>query len=90
MLVLTDLEESGSDVHIDTGIFPFPETVLIADNNKDNKKTDHLDDPFLHLMVHQTRLELVRVAPHAPQTCAYTYSATGASLTIIEYIFDFV
>ena len=42
------------------------------------------------IMVHQTRLELVRVAPHAPQTCAYTYSATGASLTIIEYIFDFL
>lgn len=31
-------------------------------------------------MVHQVRLELAWDAPHAPQTCASTYSATGAYL----------
>ena len=29
-------------------------------------------------MVRSTRLELVRVSPHAPQTCAYADSATTA------------
>ena len=31
-------------------------------------------------MVHQVRLELAWDIPHAPQTCASTYSATGAYL----------
>ena len=30
------------------------------------------------LLVRSTRLELVRVSPHAPQTCAYADSATTA------------
>ncbi len=30
------------------------------------------------IMVHQVRLELAWDCPHAPQTCASTYSATGA------------
>ena len=29
-------------------------------------------------MVHQTRVELAWVTPHAPQACASTISATGA------------
>lgn len=35
-------------------------------------------------MVHQTRFELARVAPHAPQACASTSSAIGALL--LNYI----
>ena len=42
-------------------------------------KKGRLYRPFnLHLLVHQRRFELPRLAAHAPQACASTGSATGA------------
>lgn len=45
------------------------------------KKNRTFTDPVIS--VHQTRLELARVSPHAPQACVSTDSTTGANAYLL-------
>ena len=53
------------------------------------KRTETLYQSFSPFMVRPTRLELVRVSPHAPQTCAYADSATAACVKHKVYYISF-
>lgn len=45
------------------------------------QKNRTFSDPVIS--VHQTRLELARVSPHAPQACVSTDSTTGANAYLL-------
>lgn len=61
--------------HNDKADLSFPP---IRDERQKNRTST---DPVIS--VHQTRLELARVSPHAPQACVSTDSTTGANAYLL-------
>ena len=68
--------------HYETPSVTYAEGVLMLSFQQRNNKNKQYPNGYCLFLVRETGLEPVRVAPHAPQTCASADSATLANYVV--------